>query len=262
MLKKFPFLIGSTSYVEPADVLANVRVLAREVDDIELVFFDFGMGPPDEETVKELANIARDEGISYTVHLPINVYPVNPDPAYAYIATKILEDFIKATLPLEPRAYILHLETKGKNKIPYPEETMAGWPGRARESLVRILKNISEPRLLALENQPEYPASRLFPIIDELNLSFCLDVGHATKIGEDPAGLASTGRIRPRIIHFYRMAENGLHEAASLPLTDEEKRMIRWLKESGYGGVLTLEVFSREHFEKSLQALEAAWDEV
>ena len=40
----FPFRLGATSYILPADLVANAKFLAGKVDDIELVLFDLEEG--------------------------------------------------------------------------------------------------------------------------------------------------------------------------------------------------------------------------
>jgi len=53
---RFPFRLGTTSYILPADLLMNVEFLADRVDDIELVLFesDDMTNLPDAATVRAL----------------------------------------------------------------------------------------------------------------------------------------------------------------------------------------------------------------
>ena len=73
-----PFRIGATSYIIPDDILPNARYLAAlgEVQDIELVLFEVDDGPnnlPSPETVAELAALAGAHGLTFTVHLPLDL---------------------------------------------------------------------------------------------------------------------------------------------------------------------------------------------
>jgi hypothetical protein len=72
---RFPFRLGTTSYIIPADLITNVRFLAPYVDDIELVLFeaDDESNLPDKKTISELGSIARSENLTYTVHLPLGL---------------------------------------------------------------------------------------------------------------------------------------------------------------------------------------------
>ena len=72
--KKYPFRLGTTSFIWPDELLANVRQLGRYVDDIELVLFEsdeYGTNLPDEQIIYELKTIAQSHQLSYTIHLPL-----------------------------------------------------------------------------------------------------------------------------------------------------------------------------------------------
>ena len=73
--EELPFRIGTTSYIIPDDILPNVRYLADKVKDIELVLFDIDeyCNIPDGDQSAELKNLAEKNGLSYTVHLPLNL---------------------------------------------------------------------------------------------------------------------------------------------------------------------------------------------
>ncbi len=63
----FPFRLGTTSYIIPADILSNVRYLAGKVRDVELVLFDVDDGMnnlPSKEEIDELRRIGSD--LTYT----------------------------------------------------------------------------------------------------------------------------------------------------------------------------------------------------
>ncbi len=67
--------LGTTSYINPADIITNARKLAGRVDDIELVIFqaDHEDDLPDRDAIDELIQIASDHNMTYTVHLPLNL---------------------------------------------------------------------------------------------------------------------------------------------------------------------------------------------
>ena len=73
--------VGTTSYILPDDILPNVRHLAPLVDDVELVLFESeGMSNfPDGSTINELASLASEHDLSYTVHFPLDIYPGSQD---------------------------------------------------------------------------------------------------------------------------------------------------------------------------------------
>ena len=70
------FRIGTTSYIIPADILPNVEYLAPLVDDVQLVLFEtdeHGSNLPDATLRQRLADLAAQYGITYTVHLPLDL---------------------------------------------------------------------------------------------------------------------------------------------------------------------------------------------
>ena len=44
-MPKYPFRLGTTSYIIPADILPNVIYLSDQVQDIELILFEVDDGP-------------------------------------------------------------------------------------------------------------------------------------------------------------------------------------------------------------------------
>ena len=75
-MKPFPFRLGTSSYIIPADILPNAHYLAGKVKDIELILFEVDDGPnnlPSPEVIEELEQIAREQDLTYTVHLPLDL---------------------------------------------------------------------------------------------------------------------------------------------------------------------------------------------
>jgi hypothetical protein len=73
---RFPFRLGTTSYIIPAELLPNVIYLADKVDDIELVLFESDeiSNLPDAATVKILKETAEQSDLTYTIHLPMDTW--------------------------------------------------------------------------------------------------------------------------------------------------------------------------------------------
>ena len=44
-MQAYPFRLGTTSYIIPADILPNARYLAGKIRDIELILFEVDDGP-------------------------------------------------------------------------------------------------------------------------------------------------------------------------------------------------------------------------
>src|SRR5512138_2446763 len=76
MMNSLPFRTGTTSYIIPDEILPNVCYLAGQVQDVELVLFELDEGPsnlPGPELVEELNRLASAHGLTYTVHLPLDL---------------------------------------------------------------------------------------------------------------------------------------------------------------------------------------------
>ncbi len=70
-MQAYPFRLGTTSYIIPADILPNAHYLAGKVRDIELILFEVDDGPnnlPSTEVIDELLLIAQQHDLTYTVH--------------------------------------------------------------------------------------------------------------------------------------------------------------------------------------------------
>jgi sugar phosphate isomerase/epimerase len=105
----FPFRLGTTSYIIPADILSNVRYLAGKVRDVELVLFDVDDGMnnlPSKVEIDELFRIGSDHDMTYTVHLPLDLHLA--DDASINKARKVID----CAGRLDPWAYVLHLDGK------------------------------------------------------------------------------------------------------------------------------------------------------
>ena len=150
---------------------------------------DLGMWFPASFTpaaIEGLAEAKAELGLSYTVHLPLwSVEPSTPlGPVRAGSAQAII-DCVRATLPLEPEAFVLHatgalaaefyqmrLPEAGKALI------LRQFQMNAMESIRRILGESGLPsRRLAIETI-EFPFELTLEMAETLDLSMCLDTGH------------------------------------------------------------------------------------
>jgi sugar phosphate isomerase/epimerase len=108
----YPFRLGTTSYILPDDILPNVRFLAGKVQDVELVLFEVDEGPnnlPSPEVVAELAALAARHGLTYTVHLPLDLR-LGAGGAESHASMVKARRVIECTRPLDPWANVLHVD--------------------------------------------------------------------------------------------------------------------------------------------------------
>ncbi len=257
-----PFRLGSTSYVYEADLLTNVERLATQqmVDDIELVLFEVENGPsnfPDQATVETMAGIAAATGITFTVHLPLDLRH-DPKTDGLHPSLRIAKRVIQITRLLDPFAYVFHLDGTDVGR--------PGWRDQAMRTVETALHWVASPELLALENLENYDPAHLEPIYAALPISRALDIGHLWKQGKQFNNLKDYGGPdRVRVVHLHGCAdgpgdrrEDHLSLARMAPA--QLDAVIRAL--AGFRGTLTLEVFGEADFFASREALLESYNRV
>lgn len=239
MKKRFSFRLGGTSCTYPEDIPTNVRRLAAlGLGDVELVLFDtldYGSNIPDEETVRELAAIAQQSSLSYTVHLPRDLRPGNGSLESALWA-------IKATEPLCPHSYVFHLD--GAELCEGCD--LAIWQADAREVLKQLVERIDDPQRFCLENLELWEPAAFHPMLAEFGVGSCIDIGHLWQNGLDPLSYLDRHLAGARVIHLHQGHE-ALLPSPVLPLILG--------KLNDFQGVLTLEVFEEAHLLTSIGLL-------
>lgn len=258
MNPSFPFRLGTTSYIIPADILPNLYYLAGKVRDVELVLFEVDDGPnnlPTPTQVEEMKALAREHGLTCTIHLPLDLRLAN-DGSPRHISLEKARRVIECTRPLDPWAYVLHLDGKAVRDNPAPEAYLR-WLEQAETSLRQVGEWAGGPEKLAVENLEGYPLDFYEAVFERVPVSRCVDLGHLWLDGHDPLPYLRRALARTRIIHIHGLAERD-HRSLAFLAPERLRAVLDELIHARYDGVLTIEVFSEEDFLSSLQALEAA----
>lgn len=254
----YPFRLGATSYVVPADILTNVRYLAGKVRDVELVLFEVDDGPnnlPANSEIAELVAIARGCDLTYTVHLPLDLR-LTDDGFRRHASLDKARRVIERTRALDPWAYVLHLD--GKDVLNRSEPaSMERWRDQAVLALELVGKWAGGPQRLAVENLEGYPPDFYDPVLDRISVSRTVDVGHLWLDGCDPVAYLKKALPRTRVIHIHGIEDRDHRSAAKAP-REKLKAVLDELVGSDYRGVLTMEVFSEADFLTSRAAIDAA----
>ena len=192
------------------------RLASHGFNPIELggdmpLFLPQTLAPP---TIKRLAQLKEESGVTYTVHLPLwSVEPSTPLAPVREGSVRALIDTIQSTLSLEPEVYVLHatgalaaefyqmrLSDLGKTLI------LRQFQGNARESIQTILAETGiQSRQLAVETI-EFPFDLTLELAEALDLSICLDVGHVLVGFSGPLDLfEALERCLPRLseVHLH-----------------------------------------------------------
>ncbi len=252
ILKRLPFKIGATSYVYPDDILPNVHKLKDRVNDIELVLFesDNAGNIPTQKDLRELRRISNKRGLTYTVHLPLDINLGSGIDGQRKKSVECARALIERLSVVNPYAYILHLNLPGNAR-----RQLNLWQDMVSDSLKQIIKGRKAMvKNIAIENL-SYPFKYIESIIKENNCAVCVDIGHLIAMGLDPLEHCKKYFKIIRVVHLHGV--NGRKDHVSLKYLDAGllKRLIRFLREKAYRGVLTLEVFSQVDFEESMDIL-------
>lgn len=261
----YPFRLGTTSFIYPDHYVPNVRMLGPYFDEVELLMFEsrWPDSLPTGETIDTLARISAETDLGYNIHLPTDVSLAGADVVERDRAVTVLGQFIRATAPLSPSAYALHLPFEGYTADPAGVER---WQGAAAEGLGDLLKTGVRRELLAVETL-DYPFGWAAPLVEAFGLSVCMDIGHLILHGIDPGAFFRRYRKNIRLIHLHgvRFSEGrnpgggagqdhvGLDEMAPAHFPS----IMEILKT--FEGVVSLEVFSYRHLVPSLRVLEEYW---
>ena len=254
-MQHYPFRLGTTSYIIPDDILPNVRYLADKVKDIELILFEVDDGPnnlPSPEVLDELSQITSEHDLTYTVHLPLDL-KLGEDGSERDQSLIKAKRVMDCTLGLNPWAYVLHLDGRSV-RTSKDAKSIQHW----QDQSVRALEIVSEwaggPEKLAVENLETYPLDFIQPVLDRIPVCRCVDIGHLWLDGHDPIPYLQEALPRTRVIHLHGIAER---DHRSLVFMPQAKVEAVWdeLTRVNYAGVLTLEMFSEEDFNSSMNVI-------
>jgi len=253
---RFPFRLGTTSYIIPADLITNVRYLAPLVDDVELVLFeaDDVSNLPDGKAITELNEIAHSNDLSYTVHLPLGLLLGAVDEQERRSSLRKALRMVELASPLNPAAYVLHFE--GERRGPVPSENMSGWLQGLRLSVAELLDTGIPSRLFCAETL-DYPFALVDPIIHEFDLSVCLDIGHVLLNGNPLDAYLAKYHDRIRVFHAHGIREGKDHrDLGALKDSDLAFVFDNLRSRRSSAPIFTLEVFDENDFRLSLDVVD------
>ena len=249
-----PFRIGTTSYIIPDDILPNVRYLAGNVKDIELVLFDIDeyCNIPDAGQLSELIELAAANDLTYTVHLPLNLsFSAGAQDISIEKALKV----INGTRGLKPRAYVCHLECR---EIPDREgEELRDWQEQRIRAIGELVKEADiSPAELAVENLESYPIDWNGTVISRCGTHACLDIGHLFLQKIDPVPVMNKWLPLTSVVHLHGVGTRD-HQSLSYMAERSVREVLRTLIRAEYRGVVTLEIFNEADLQSSLNMIKA-----
>ena len=252
--KRFPFRLGTTSYIIPADLLSNVKFLADKVDDIELVLFESDeiTNLPDAATVKMLKEVAEQHDLTYTVHLPLDIWMGHEDESVRRRSVDKCLRVIECTASLSPFTYVIHFH--GDHPGESPSLDLARWIDGHRRSVGRLLQNVNS-RDLCVETL-DYAYDLIEDIVSDYGLSVCLDIGHLLLCGQGPEDYLDRYLPQTRVLHIHGVENGNDHRSLAFFPAGLLTTLIDQLGSgSEKSRVLTMEIFDERAFNQSLDIL-------
>jgi sugar phosphate isomerase/epimerase len=105
--RRFPFRLATTSFIYPDRILPNAMRLAPYLDEMELILFE-SKNLPDREEISDLSALQDKEGLSYNVHLPLDISLGHPSDKTREEGIAAVQEAVALTGRLIPSTYTLH----------------------------------------------------------------------------------------------------------------------------------------------------------
>jgi sugar phosphate isomerase/epimerase len=202
--------VGTTSFIYPGGWLYNVERLAAHFDDVELLFFEAdGQGAfPDAQECRALAACKLQHGISYSLHTPLSASLASESPARRAAGVDAVRRAIDAAALLEPEHYVLHVYLGDGEGDATPPTDLDAWRERAQDSLRQLLAGGLHSRRLCIEAL-DYDFALIHPVVEALDLSVALDVGHWVRDGRDEIEELERYLGRARLLQWHGTDAHG-----------------------------------------------------
>ena len=258
MKKRFPFRLGTSSYIIPSDIVENVKALAETVDDIELILFESDeiSNLPDLKTINELVNLAKKHDLTYTVHFPLDISLGDSTENERLKSVEKCLRIINLMEPVKPFAYIVHCFRNNEYSDSSPTKDADSWKSSVSKLLKELIDSGIARHQICVETL-NYSFEIIEDIIYTLKLSICLDIGHILLGGYSVDNYLTRYFERTRVIHLHGIIEGKDHRSISYIdskcLSDLIKRLY---KDGSNNCVVTLEVFDESDFIRSLDIME------
>jgi sugar phosphate isomerase/epimerase len=253
---KFPFRLGAPSYVIAGDISRNVDYLSGMVDDIELVLFESDeVSPlPDEGLISTLRQTGLREGLTFTVHLPLDIWLGDSNKAERIKSVGKCLRVMERVGPLNPFGYVLHCNRKSKGDETKTE--LDSWRSNIGQSIDELLLSGISPSMLCIETL-DYPLGEVEPVINEKKLGICLDIGHILLNNFPLEEYLVRHFGSTRIIHLHGIKEGRDHCDISA-LHPKSLAMVLDHLNSNHTSerVASLEVFNPDALNASLSVME------
>jgi sugar phosphate isomerase/epimerase len=251
----YPFKLGTTSFIYPDDYVPNVKMLGPFVDEIELLLFESDpVGSLlSKKVITDLSDLSKELDLRYNIHLPTDISIADPDPVKQQQAIDSQIRVVERVAPLLPTTYTLH--------VPYDDnladpDKIKKWQDIVHHNLAKILAGGVTGNLIAIETL-DYPLEIIGNILSDLNLAVCIDIGHLIVHGYDVQTVFEKYSNKIAMIHLHGVEGGNDHLALNRLPEKWIEPVFKILNK--FAGSVSLEVFSFDHLEISLNFLDRCW---
>ena len=260
---RFPFRVGTTSHIIPDDIIPNIEYLKDKVDDVELVLFesDEMSNLPSESDMTKLRKIGRAHDLTYSVHLPLDVYLGSADSAVRKRSVEKCCRVIELTEVLNPSAYIMHAEAEpGISISGFSDTQKKGFANNFHASLEKLFYDVSvSPSEFCVETL-NYPFEILDEVISALGLSVTLDIGHLELYGFSVDDHLERYLPQTRVLHMHGIENGKDHNGLQHMRNETLDTVMKALSGNQLADrVFTMEIFSEEDLLSSVKELARYW---
>ena len=256
---QFPFRLGTTSYIIPDEILPNIEYLKDKVDDVELVLFesDEMSNLPSASDILLLRDISRDYDLTYSIHLPLDVYLGHRDAAVRRRSVEKCLRVVELTSTLNPSAYVMHAEAGERVDINrFRDEERHVFCESLLSSIDMLVdEEAASPDAFCVETL-NYPFELIFPVIRQFGLSVTLDVGHLELYGFPVQDHLDVFLKYAKVLHMHGIKDGKDHKGLEYMRSETLDLVMHSLQENPDDQrVFTMEIFSEKDFESSCQEM-------
>lgn len=257
---RFPFRIGTTSYILEAGLADNLRFLADHVDEMQLVLFDTDglCNIPGADEARALRDFAVERGFAFTVHLPGSIELGDPDPGVRRASRELFLRTVEATRLLSPICWVFHAVSAEEFRVREKADPgrLRAQVDRARAALAELIGAFDNPRDLAIENVLPYFDIIEPGLIEAFDTSTCIDVGHLVCYGQKVWEHLDAWLPRCRNIHLHGTDKAGRDHTSLAHLAPAFVRRLFLRIADAPVQTATMEIFGIEDFHSSMAFLD------
>ena len=263
-ISELSFKFSSPSMVFGKDLVKNATLLANLVDHIEIVLFHTPElhNIPGAGSIEYLKKIGEANNTSYSVHLPASLEIASRDRKKRKESIQLAVDIIKRMNTLNPLHHIIHIPFTIPTLTPesgvyfyrHQGKQFNDWTPRALNSLKELKAKIGQGTKILVENI-NYSPLFLEPFLSTELCGLCLDLGHLL-LGHE--NVMDTLRYYLNIteeVHVHGVLDDQEHLSLSVLPAEKVSKWVRFLWQSGYKGIVNLEVFTPADLEESINIM-------